>query len=136
MKANKNLMGSFGNQIDLLNTLSGGISMTSVEVDETPHSVVIRMKTPAVSGDAYNIEMARNQLTIYTLLNNRAGLRVDQEEKAPRVFIPSFVKAFPLPAHADGANIEASFEEGELRVIIPLNPLMEEKPRRIMIKHN
>ncbi|MBC7920896.1 MAG: Hsp20 family protein [Ferruginibacter sp.] len=136
MKIDRNLMGGFGNQIDLLNTLSGGISMATVNVSETPQGLTIRIKTPSLGGDAYNIEVNNNQLVVYTVLNHHGRLEFGDEENAQRAVIPSFIRTFPLPSFVDKDHIEAAFEEGELKVIVPLQPRTEEKPRRIDIRQN
>jgi HSP20 family protein len=136
MKANKNLMGGFGNQIDLLNTMGGGLSMTSVNVAETQHGYIIKVKTPSLQGEAYQIEVNQNQLIIYTILNNHAELLAEQEENTQRVLIPSFIRSFPLSPFVDKDRIEAVFEAGELKVIVPKNPQPEEKPRKIEIRYN
>jgi|GEM_PF-594986 len=134
MKLNKNLMGSFGNQIDLLNTMGGGMSLTSVSIAETPHGYVINVKTPSLNSEAYHVEINQNQLIIYTLLNTAGQVQPGQETNGQQVVLPSFVKAFPLPDFVDKKQIEATFEEGELRVMVPVKPRTEEKPRKIEIK--
>ena len=134
MKLNKNLMGSFGNQIDLLNTMGGGMSLTSVSIAETPHGYVINVKTPSLNREAYHVEINQNQLIIYTLLNTAGQVQPGQETNGQQVVLPSFVKAFPLPDFVDKKQIEATFEEGELRVMVPVKPRTEEKPRKIEIK--
>ena len=134
MKLNKNLMGSFCNQIDLLNTMGGGMSLTSVSIAETPHGYVINVKTPSLNNEAYHVEINQNQLIIYTLLNTAGQVQPGQETNGQQVVLPSFVKAFPLPDFVDKKRIEATFEEGELRVLVPVKPRTEEKPRKIEIK--
>jgi HSP20 family protein len=137
MKANKNLMGGFGNQIDLLNTMGGGLSMTSVNLEETSYAYVVKVKTPSLQGEAYHIEVNGNQLIIYTILSKQTELSAEQEEGSQKVLIPSFIRSFPLPPLVvDKNRIEAVFEEGELKVIVPKNPQVEEKPRKIEIRYN
>lgn len=126
-------MGEFGHQIDLLNTLGGGISMTTVNITDTPQGFVIRIKTPSLTSEAYNIEINQNQLIIYIVLNN-ALLNSDKEVNSKQVVIPSFVKTIPLSDLVDKQRIEAISEEGELRIIVPRKPQVEEKPRKIDIK--
>ena len=71
MKTNKNILGVFGSQIDMLNTLGGGISMTSMDVTKTPHNLLITLRTPSLDGEAYTIEVNQNQLVVYSVINNR-----------------------------------------------------------------
>ena len=134
MKLNKHLTGGFGNQIDWLNTMGGGMSQTSVNLVQTPHGYVINVKTPSLNSEAYHVEINQNQLIIYTLLNQAIQVQPGQETDGQQVIIPSFVKAFPLPDFVDKKQIEATFEEGELRVLVPVKPRTEEKPRKIEIK--
>jgi HSP20 family protein len=135
MKANNNILGEFGQQIDLLNTLGGGISMTTVNVTNTPQGFVIRIKTPSLSSEAYNIEINQNQLIIYSVLPSYTPLQHSEEVNPKPIAIPSFLKVFPLSDLVDIKGIEAISEEGELRVIVPLKPRIEEAPRKIDIKH-
>jgi HSP20 family protein len=134
MKLNKNWTGGFGKQIDWLNTIGGGMSLTSVNLAETPYGYVINVKTPSLNSEAYHVEINQNQLIIYTILNKAGQLQPGQESNGQEVMIPSFVKAFPLPDFVDKKQIEATFEEGELRVLVPVKPRTEEKPRKIEIK--
>jgi HSP20 family molecular chaperone IbpA len=60
----------------------------------------------------------------------------EQEENTQRVLIPSFIRSFPLSPFVDKDRIEAVFEAGELKVIVPKNPQPEEKPRKIEIRYN
>jgi HSP20 family protein len=135
MKPNKNLLGVFGNQIDLLNTMGGGLSMTSLDIAETEHGYAINVKTPSLSSEAYHIEINQNQLIIYTLLNKQAQMYSEQETEGPKAIIPSFIRSFPLPEFVNKKGIEAVFEEGELKILVPVKPRTEEKPRKIEIRN-
>lgn len=134
MKLNKHLTGGFGNQIDWLNTMGGGMSLTSVDIAETPYGYVINVKTPSLNSEAYHVEINQNQLIVYTLLNQASQVQPGRERNDQSVIIPSFIKSFPLPDFVDKKRIEATFEEGELRVLVPVKPQTQEKPRKIEIK--
>jgi HSP20 family protein len=135
MKSNKNLLGVFGNQIDLLNTMGGGLSMTSLDIAETDHGYVINVKTPSLNSEAYHIEINQDQLIVYTLLNQQAQVQADYEGEGQQAIMPSFIRSFPLPAFVNKKGIEAVFEEGELKILVPTKPRTEEKPRKIEIRN-
>lgn len=44
-----------------------------------------------------------------------------------------FYRAFPLPEEADGANIEATYQDGVLSVVVPLVPRTVPPSRRVQI---
>ena len=135
MKLNKNLLGGFGNQIDLLNTMGGGMSMTSLNIMETEHGYVINVKSPSLNSEAYHIEINQNQLVVYTLLNKQTQLQSDQEAESQKAIIPSFIRSFPLPESVSKKGIEAVFEEGELKILVPTKPRTKEKTRKIEIRN-
>lgn len=113
MKFNKEILTEIANQIDLLNTINGGVSMTSVNIVQGEDNFTIKVKTPGINKYAYHVELNNNKLLIYTLL------QVEKNDGA--VQVPSFVKYFPIPKDVNSDEIEAVYEGGELNVIVPFN---------------
>jgi HSP20 family protein len=113
MKFNKDILTEIANQIDLLITINGGVSMTSVDIVQGVDNFTIKVKTPGINKYAYQVEINNNKLLIYTLI------QVERNEGA--VQLPSFVKYFPIPKDVNFDEIEAVYEDGELKVIVPYN---------------
>lgn len=133
MKANKNLLGNLGPQIDLLNTLGGGISMTTLNMYETEHSLVISVQTPSIPGDNYLIEVKQRNLYIYSMLKINSFNK--SEQLSNELSVPAFVKVFPLPITVDENKIEANYENGELKIILPFRPKSDNEPKKIKINY-
>ncbi|CAN5115686.1 hypothetical protein BH23BAC1_BH23BAC1_14030 [soil metagenome] len=128
MKFNKDLITEIANQIDLLNTINGGVSMTSVDIIQGEDNFTIKVKTPGINKYAYHVEISNNKLLIFTLL------QVDKIEGT--VQVPSFVKYFPIPKDVDSDEIEAVYEDGVLKVIVPFNKdNLVQKQRKIDINY-
>jgi HSP20 family protein len=127
MKFNKEILTEIANQIDLINTINGGVSMTSVNVVQEDDHFIIKVKTPGINKFAYHVELTNNKILIYTLI------KVDKRDS--EVEIPSFVQYFPIPNDVNGDDIQADFEDGELKVKVPFNNDQEQKVRKIEIKY-
>ena len=131
MRTNKNLLKNnellrgLLKQGDLLNTINGGVSMTSVDMKETENAFIIKMSSPTVSADAFNIILNGNQLIIYSVL---------KEGKKIGLPIPMFSRTFEIPEYVDADKIEAFRKNGEIKVILPFNDSSENQPRTIKIK--
>lgn len=118
----------FIHQIDQINTISGGKSETFVNIDQNNDHILIKVTTPSLSDDNYNVVVNKDKLLIYSLIQN-------SEEDNP-LAIPFFNRAFDIPYFVDASAIEAEVSEGELRVIMPVKNQQSIQPRKIDIRHN
>ncbi|WP_233219176.1 Hsp20/alpha crystallin family protein [Adhaeribacter arboris] len=122
---NKEFLQQIAHQIDVLNTLGGGISLPQVEVDKHEKGAIIRVAIPSVSPEAYQIALDQNQLTVM------ATHRLDNDSEA--VF-PLFSQHFMLPPQVDLSRIDAVFTDQELQVRLPYHTSVY-KTRNIEIKY-
>ncbi|MDQ3534389.1 MAG: Hsp20 family protein [Bacteroidota bacterium] len=127
MRFSKNFPNEIINHFDLLNTISGGVSMTSVNVLVQDNQFIIKVHTPGLNRFAYHVEVINNMVFIYSLLS----LGKSEEE----IQVPSFVKYIPLPNNANAEEIHAVHEDGELKVIVPVNTQQNHKQRKINIEY-
>ncbi|MDQ3393169.1 MAG: Hsp20 family protein [Bacteroidota bacterium] len=127
MRINKNIFTEFLNQFDLLNTINGGISMTSVKVEVQKDQYIIKVHTPGIDKYAYQVEVVNNMILIYILLNI--------EKNDGPVQVPSFMRYLTLPSNSNTEEIHAIHEDGELKVIIPLDTPQNQKQRKINIDY-
>ena len=65
MKAIENVFSGTGGQIDLLNTLYGGSSMTTMDVQREEDRLVITLSAPSVTAPAFNVLVEGHKLVIY-----------------------------------------------------------------------
>ena len=113
-------------QLDLLNTLGGGVAQPQIRIDQRPKGVVVRVAMPTVSADSFRVVLNNQQLTVFSEYRH---------EPDDQLAAPLFVQTLNLPTNLDLARIDAVQEEGELRVRIPfLNP--SDQQREIDIRHN
>ncbi len=116
-----------GGQIDLLNTLYGGSSLTEMKVKREENRLVIRLSAPGVSASSFNVLVEGNKLVLYTLLVH------DSELAGQRLAVPMFLKVIDIPDFIDAEQIEAIHEHGRVIVNLPFND--EEYHRNIDIKN-
>jgi HSP20 family protein len=102
-----------GGQIDLLNTLYGGSSMTQMDVQREDERLVIRLSAPGVSAHAFNVLVEGDKLVMYTLLVQSS------EEANQRLAVPMFLKVVDIPEFIDAEQIAAEHEHGSVRVYLP-----------------
>lgn len=127
MKAIDHVFKGNGGQIDLLNTLYGGSSLTSMDVKREDERLVIKLSAPGVSANAFNVLVEGNKLVLYTLLVQ------DSDDAAQRLAVPMFLKVVDIPEFVDAEQIEAEHEHGQVMVYLPFND-QEYSHRTIDIK--
>ena len=112
-------------QLDLLNTIGGGVAQPQLRVDQHPKGVIVRVAMPTVPADSFRVVLNQQKLTVYGEYRHQPD---DQ------LAAPLFVQTLDLPNNLDLARIDAIREGQELRVRIPfLNP--RDQQREIDIKH-
>ncbi|OIN56468.1 Hsp20/alpha crystallin family protein [Arsenicibacter rosenii] len=136
MKAIENVFSGTGGQIDLLNTLYGGSSMTTMDVQREEDRLVITLSAPGVKATAFNVLVEGNKLVIYTLLVSNSHFQEDDgsEDAIPqRLAVPMFLRVLDIPDFVNADQIEALYEEGNVMVHLPFKN-EEQLHRRINIK--
>jgi len=129
----KNMLKDFVHQIDTMNTVGGGTTTTRVNIKKEVDRAIIEVSAPSVHSDSFNIYLRGNQLIVYTILNDAATME-EQQNLSARHTVPMFNRVFDLPPHVDREQIDAIFEDGYLRVILPFNEGEPEVVKRIDIR--
>ncbi|WP_400192937.1 Hsp20/alpha crystallin family protein [Hymenobacter sp. B81] len=110
----RNTIREFLPQLDLLNTLGGGVAQPLLRLDRRPNGVMIRVSAPTVRPETFHVVLDNQTLTVYAEYRHRPD---DQ------LAAPLFAHSFQLPAGLDLQRIDAVHEADELRVRIPFeNP--------------
>jgi HSP20 family protein len=99
-------------QLDLLNTIGGGVAEAKVVIDERPKGVIVHVAMPTVASDTFRVVLNERKLTVFS------QFRHDTESE---MAAPLFVKTLDLPANLDVSRIDAVHRNGELQVRIPFN---------------
>ena len=133
------LFDNFFNDFDLLR-LGGqrGVSAGALfqpEIKDTEKEIVISANLPGVEEKDLKVSLDDHAITI-------EGLRKDENEvetpngKRLESTSHTFLQTIPLPDEIDSGKVEATLQEGELKLTIPKQPKAEEKVHNINIEHN
>jgi HSP20 family protein len=126
----KNEFKDFVNHIDMLNTINGGASLTSMVVDKKDDKLTVRISAPTVEGDAYNLLLRGDQLIVYTTLSDDWLLDVTSDVNK----MPLFARTIDLPPFVDREAIDAVYENGELHIVLSFTET-NKAIKKIDIKH-
>jgi HSP20 family molecular chaperone IbpA len=111
-KIEKGLLKSLAEDTRTVNTIAGGIAATQMQILQTEEGYIVKVKTPSVPAEAYNIEINRDQLMIYTKLAEDS----DEED-----IMTPFFQVLPISSGVNVDAIEAVFENGELQIFAPFH---------------
>ena len=116
---------SIAPQLDLLNTIGGGVAQPKLRMNERPKGVVLHVAMPSVPAESFHVMLKDSKLTVY-----------GEFRHAPEAQLaaPLFVQTLDLPQNLDLTAINASHENGELRVVIPFKDPAESPAREIDIQ--
>jgi HSP20 family protein len=126
----KNILKDFVSPIDWLNTINGGTSLTAVRVERETDKFIINLSAPSVRPEAFHIFVKDGKLAVHSFLPQALEKLVESEET---MLIPLFQRTFDIPSFVDDERIEAVYEEGRIRVLMPFKS-KDEAPRRIDIQ--
>ncbi len=127
----KNVLKDFVHQLDAMNTISGGVTATTIKIDKNTDNLTIRINAPSLSSDSFNLFLSGNQLVVYAVLNDTDLLEDESSPKsASRHMVPLFNRVFEVPPVVDREQIDAVFQNGQLKVVMPFT----DDPRNMDIK--
>ncbi len=112
-------------QLDLLNTIGGGVAQPRLRVEKRKAGVVLHVAMPSVAPDRFHVVLNERRLTVYG--EYRA------EPEAPMA-APLFIQTLDLPANLDLTRIDALHHDGELQVSIPFTDDAASRQREIDIR--
>ena len=99
-------------QLDLLNTIGGGVAEAKVNVDQRPKGVIVHVSMPTVSSESFRVVLNERKLTVFSQFRH---------DTTSDMAAPLFVKTIDLPDSLDVSRIDAVHRNGELQVRIPFN---------------
>ncbi|GAB3297376.1 hypothetical protein GCM10027511_12010 [Hymenobacter humi] len=117
---------SIAPQLDLLNTIGGGVAQPKLRIEQKPKGVLMRVAMPTVAAESFRVVLNQQKLTVFGEFRHQP----DDELAAPL-----FVQTLDLPANLDLARIDAVHEDDELRVRIPFLNASDQQ-REIDIRHS
>lgn len=112
---NKKILKSFGQQIDQMNTLAGGISMAQFGIINKSDKMVVTVVAPSVNPDSIQVQVEYNKLMVYATL----PAKEENGSGQPAVSLPLFAQVIGIPFHVDVDQINAVYKNGKLKVNLP-----------------
>lgn len=105
----------------------------AVDVVEKDEAFEITAELPGLSRDDIEIELSNSALTLKGEKNE------EREEKAKGRYLSErrygrFERVFRLPEGVDATRIDASFNKGVLKVVLPKTPEAQRQTRKVDIK--
>ena len=114
-------------------------TVPSVDVKETKDSYILDMDLPGKTENDVDLSLKDDVLTIASHEEETKENKSEEKEGAKTEWLirerrsTSFTRRFTLPKDVDGENVNASFKNGVLTVVMPRRPEATEK--RIAIKN-
>ena len=102
-------------QGDLANTIYGGTSQTTVSVKKNVKQMEVYVSASGVHSSDFRVSISSDKLILTRFLNELHN-GVGQE----KLHVPVFLKYIKLPKTVERERIKAYYEDGLLRVIMPL----------------
>ena len=115
------------------NEMTRGAWSPSVDIFENKDNIVLEAELPGMSPEDVNISIENNVLTLH---GERKFEKKDEGDNFHRVerSYGSFTRSFTLPPTVSSEDVDATFDNGVLRLTLAKRE--EAKPRRIEIKAN
>ena len=117
----------------LTNNSSTNTTIPAVNIKETAESFEVEMAAPGMQKEDFKVELEDNNLTISSEFQNQNDVK-DGERYTRREFsYQSFQRSFMLPKNVvDIDLINAKYENGVLRLLIPKREEAKQKPPRMI----
>ncbi|XOV92572.1 MAG: Hsp20/alpha crystallin family protein [Bacteroidota bacterium] len=124
MKLDRNLTRHLAMTADVLNTINGGMSQTTINLKVLEHEWLVKVTTPGVELENLRLEVLDNHLYIHQMME----IEHDGPEKAPYV-----IAMIPLTRQINVEAISATFENGYTLIKLPFDEMVNGYERQIDI---
>lgn len=101
-----------------------------VDVYEDEHNVVLKVEVPGIDEKDIDVQVENNVLTVH---GERKVEKEEKEENFRRIErqYGSFTRTFTLPSTVDAERIQADYDKGVLKIVLPKKA--EAKPKQIKV---
>ncbi|UII26051.1 Hsp20/alpha crystallin family protein [Fulvivirga maritima] len=110
---------------DIMNTFNGGSISPQVQIKKSDNYKQINSRVPGVSPEELRVEVINGNLIIY----HNVVFDASQQE----FVVPHVVLSHTLEPHIDKMGINANYEDGVLKVILPYDDMQTDFHRNIDI---
>jgi len=125
---NRDLFDSSGS-----NFSNTGTTLPAVNIKETKENFEVEMAAPGMTKNDFTVELDGNLLTITSETNNQIEDNEGDRYSRKEFSYQSFQRSFTLPKDVvDADKINAKYEDGVLRLLIPKKEEAKQKPPRLI----
>lgn len=107
---------------------STGTTIPSVNIFETDGEFHVEMAAPGMSKNDFKVELDNNTLTISSQKTSEESEGDDKNYQRKEFSFQSFMRTFHLPDSAAAEKINAKYEDGILKLLIPKKEEAKRKP--------
>ena len=107
-------------------------TLPSVNIKETDDAFHVEVAAPGLEKGDFKIEMNEDQLVIRSEKKRETESKEGEQFTKREFSYQSFCRSFTLPHYTDESKIEASYDNGILKVIIPKKEEAKPRPTRII----
>ena len=106
-------------------------SVPAVNIKNNERDFELELAVPGFKRDDFTVEVDNDVLTISSEVKTENEETKDNYTRKEFSF-SSFKRAFTLPETVDGSKIDAKYEDGVLRVVLPKREESLPKPKRLV----
>jgi HSP20 family protein len=117
----------------LSNSSDTGTTIPAVNIKETSDAFEVEMAAPGMKKEDFKIELNNNLLTISSEKTEEKAVNEGEKYNRKEFSYQSFQRSFTLAREAvDFDNIQAKYENGVLKLLIPKREEIKQKPSRLI----
>ncbi|MFB6257252.1 MAG: Hsp20/alpha crystallin family protein [Flavobacteriales bacterium] len=116
-------------QGDAMNTLNGGMSLPSVDVQAHSDHYMVDACVPGVSADSLKVDVEGDRLVIARTIDVKAGSDSGMPIKAENL-----IHVLPIPNDVDLEGIRANYDKKGLHIMLPHNAFAKGYRKRVDIE--
>ena len=117
----------------LANSSSTNTTLPAVNIRETAENFEVEMAAPGMTKEDFKIELEGNELRINSEKEQENEMKEGERYTRREFSYQSFQRSFTLPKEVvDVEQINAKYENGVLRLLIPKKEEAKQKPARMI----
>lgn len=122
----------FGPDLTDVNLFDGkriGVTVPSANVTETDSSFLVELAAPGLKRDDFKVEMDDHTLTISAEKEDEVNEENEGYSRKEYAY-NSFCRSFTLPENVKEDKVDAKYEDGVLKLVIPKKEVAPKKERK------
>lgn len=124
MRTDSNLVKNLARTADILNTIHGGMTQTTIKVSVLENEWLIQMRIPGVEIEHLHLEVLGNHLYVHQMMEIEHG----EPDRAPYM-----IAMLPLVRQIDVEAIRATYMDGWTVITLPFDEMVSGFDREIKI---